>query len=101
LLVKKVVQVATESGADHLIVLSRTQDKKKNPLSVDRKVFWANKMFPGANIVAATATMRTIIEVAKSLSGKYDKLVVVAGSDRIPEFKELLNKYNGKDFTFS
>jgi hypothetical protein len=43
---------------------------------------------------------RTIIEVAKELSGKYDDLIVVVGSDRIPEFKTLLNKYNGKDYTF-
>jgi hypothetical protein len=43
---------------------------------------------------------RTIIEVAKELTGKYDDLIVVVGSDRIPEFKTLLNKYNGKDFTF-
>lgn len=84
-----------------MIMLSKTQDKKKNPLPVNRKVFWAKKMFPGVNIVAANDKIRTIVELAKSLSGKYDKLVVVAGSDRIPEFKELLNKYNGKDYSFS
>ena len=43
---------------------------------------------------------RTIIEGAKELSGKYDDLIVVVGSDRIPEFKTLLNKYNGKDYQF-
>lgn len=100
LLVKKVVDEAITRGADHVIFLSKTQDKKKNPLPVARKVFWARKMFPGANIVAADNVIRTFIDAIKAQSGKYKKLVVVAGSDRIPEYKLLLDKYNGKDFVF-
>lgn len=100
LLVKKVMEEAVHRGADHVIFLSKTQDKKKNPLPVARKVFWAKKMFPGANIVAADNVIRTFIDAVKAQSGKYKKLVLVAGSDRIPEYKMLLDKYNGKDFTF-
>ena len=29
------------------------------------------------------------------VNGKYDKLVMVAGSDRVDEFTSLLNSYNG------
>lgn len=100
LLVKKVVDTAVKAKADHMVVLSATQDKKKNPLPVARKVFWAKKMFPDANIIAAGAQTRTIIEVAKSLSGKYKHLVVVGGSDRTEEYKTLLEKYNGKEYNF-
>ena len=100
LLVKKVIEEALHRGADHVIYLSKTFDKKKNPLPVDRKVFWAKKMFPGANIVAADNVIRTFIDAVKAQSGKYKKLVLIAGSDRIPEYKLLLDKYNGKDFTF-
>ena len=100
LLAKKVMEEAVHRGADHIIFLSKTQDKKKNPLPVNRKVFWAKKMFPGANIVAADNVIRTFIDAIKAQSGKYKKIVVVAGSDRIPEYKLLLDKYNGKDFTF-
>jgi hypothetical protein len=94
------MEEAVHRGADHVIFLSKTQDKKKNPLPVARKVFWAKKMFPGANIVAADNVIRTFIDAVKAQSGKYKKLVLVAGSDRIPEYKMLLDKYNGKDFTF-
>jgi hypothetical protein len=38
--------------------------------------------------------------VAKELSGKYDNLIVVVGSDRVPEFQTLLDKYNGSEFDF-
>jgi hypothetical protein len=43
---------------------------------------------------------RTIIEVAKELDGKFTDVIVVVGSDRVREFETLLNKYNGKDYTF-
>ena len=39
------------------------------------------------------------IDVATELNGKYDKLVMVVGSDRVKDFKALLNKYNGVDST--
>lgn len=100
LVIKTVAEEAIHSGADHVIYLSKTQDKKKNPLPVARKVYWAKKMFPGMNILAADNVIRTFIDAIKAQSGKYKKLVVVAGSDRIPEYKLLLDKYNGKDFTF-
>ena len=35
------------------------------------------------------------MEIAAELNGKYDKLVMVAGSDRVDEFTSLLNSYNG------
>lgn len=100
LVVKKVLETTKKESADHIIILSKTQDKKKNPLPVDRKVFWAKKMFPGANIVAAGDKTRTFIEAAASFSGHYRKLIVVAGSDRVPEYRTLLTKYNGVAYNF-
>jgi len=41
------------------------------------------------------ATEKNPLEVAVDLDGKYDKLVMVAGSDRVDEFTSLLNSYNG------
>jgi hypothetical protein len=43
--------------------------------------------------------IRNAIDVATVLNGKYDKLVMVVGSDRVKDFKALLNKYNGVDST--
>ena len=100
LLVNAVKKIAHKQGADHIIFASRTQDKKSNPLPVDRKVYYLKRMFPNTNFVAANEEIRTFIEAAKFLSKKYKNLVMLAGSDRVPEYKRLLERYNGDVFHF-
>lgn len=100
LLVNAVKKIAHSQAADHIIFASRTQDKKANPLSVDRKVYYLKRMFPGTNFIAANEEIRTFMEAAKALSKKYKHLVMVAGSDRVQEYKKILEKYNGDVFTF-
>jgi len=99
LLVKTVKKIA-EATADHVIYASRTQDAKKNPLAVERKVYYLKRMFPGMNFAAANDEQRTFMEVAAALNKKYKHIVMVAGSDRIADYKRILNNYNGKDFNF-
>lgn len=100
LMANAIVNLAKQKNADHVLFLSRSQDAKKNPLNVDQKVYYARQSFKGMNILGATDQIRTFIEAAKSLTGKYDNLIMVAGSDRVLEYKQLLDKYNGKDFNF-
>jgi hypothetical protein len=99
LLVNTVKRIAGNS-ADHIIYASKTEDAKKNPLPVARKVYYLKRMFPGVNFAAANEQQRTFMEVATALNKKYKHIVMVAGSDRIAEYKRLLNTYNGKDFNF-
>ncbi len=96
-LANKLKSEAASRSADAKLYLSHSTNPKKDPLPFDTKVKYATKAF-GPMVQHSAA--RTIIEVAKELTGKYSSLVVVVGSDRVPEFKTLLNKYNGKDFTF-
>jgi len=100
LLVKAVKKLATQNKAAHAIYASKSQDAKKNPLTVEKKVNYLKLMFPGTNFVAANPTERTFIEAAKALNKKYKNLIMVAGSDRIPEYERILNTYNGKEFHF-
>lgn len=100
LLVKAVKKLAQQKKADHVIYASKSQDAKKNPLSVDKKVKYLKLMFKGTNFAAASEEVRTFIEAAKQLNKKYKNIVMVAGSDRVPEFNRLLNTYNGKEFNF-
>jgi nicotinic acid mononucleotide adenylyltransferase len=97
-LVKKVTSVASSKGATPQVYLTRSQDPKKNPLDYNDKIAYAKKAF--GNKIVAKSNARTIIEVMKELQGKYGKVVLVVGSDRVNEFNTLLNKYNGKDYTF-
>lgn len=96
-LVNKVISTALKNSGTPLIYLSHSTDPKKNPLTYDQKINFAKKAF-GKAIQKSKA--RTIIEVAKELQNKFSKLIVVVGSDRVKEFDTLLNKYNGKDYTY-
>jgi hypothetical protein len=100
LLVKMVKKVAQQKRGDHVIFASKTQDKKKNPLSIERKLHYLNMMFPQTHFMGANQKIRTFIEAAKYLNTRYKNIVMVAGSDRVPEFTRLLNQYNGKEYNF-
>jgi len=102
-LVDKVKDLATANKAKHTVVLSHSQDPEKNPLSAEQKLKHAKRFFPGANIEAASDAEPTFIHHAKKLHKQgVDHLIMVGGSDRVDEYKKILDKYNGpgKDFNF-
>ena len=83
---------AEANNADAHVFLSHTQDKKKNPLSYETKLGYAQKAFGD---VVKKSEAKSPLEALKQLHGKYDHVTMVAGSDRVDEYKNLLNKYNG------
>ena len=96
-LVEKVRAVARLEGGDPLIFLSHSQDAKKNPLDYNTKIKLAQKAF-GKMVVRTKSN--TIIKVLQELEKKYNEVVLVVGSDRVSSMRDLVNKYNGKDYTF-
>ena len=96
--VDKVKAEAKKQGAMPHVYLSHSQDAKKNPLDYKTKVGIARKAF-GPSVTRSDA--RTIIQVMQELEKMgHKEVTLIAGSDRVAEFKKLLNTYNGKDFTF-
>jgi len=96
--VNKVHEVAKKNKAEHSVVVSHSQDAKKNPLTGEQKVKHAQHAFPGTNVSAASKDKPTILHHAAELHKKgVQHLHVVAGSDRHEAMHELLHKYNGKD----
>lgn len=94
----KVKEIANEVKGDHDVILSHSHDPKKNPLSPEDKVKFAKLISPDVNIKASTKALPTIMHHAtEAHKNGYDHLHVVAGSDRVEEYKTLLNKYNGPD----
>jgi nicotinic acid mononucleotide adenylyltransferase len=100
ILVNAVVALAKKVSGDHVVYVSKSQDSKRNPLSVDQKVAYMRHAIRGANIVGASEQVPTFLEVAKQLDSKYENLYMVAGSDRVVDFKQKLDQYNGKLFNF-
>jgi hypothetical protein len=102
-LVDKVKDIAAANKATHSIVLSHSQDPKKNPLTPEQKLKHARRFFPGANISVATKEEPTFIHHLRKLHNQgVTHVTMVAGSDRVEEYKKLLDKYNGpgKEFNF-
>ena len=96
--VKKIHSVAAEHKADHTLVVSHSQDKKKNPLSPEQKVKHAKNAFPNANVEVASEDEPSILNQASKLHGEgAQHLHVVVGQDRVAQFQNLLQKYNGQE----
>jgi hypothetical protein len=97
-LAKKIESVARKEKAQAFLYLSHSQDKKKNPIDYNTKIRIAKKAF--GNMVTKSSS-RNIIEILKEIQNKgFDSVIVVAGQDRVSEFEKLINKYNGREYTF-
>lgn len=95
-LVNKVKEVADKVGGSHSVILSHTQDKVKNPLSSADKLKHAKRFFPKTNLsVSDKESPNFLTQAAKLHKQGVTHLHMVAGSDRVPEYKKLLKKYNG------
>jgi hypothetical protein len=100
-LVDKIQAVAKANKADARLFLSRTEGDEKNPLPYSDKLKLAKMAFPG--IVQDTPKSMYpagFIGLLKMLEDKYDKVIIVVGSDRLPNIKALATKYNGTEYKF-
>lgn len=93
---------AMEDGGDYIIVPSRSQDKKKNPLDPDTKISFMRKMFPEhSERIVNDVNYITIFDVLKKAHNDgYTNVRIVGGSDRVKEFEKLSNNYNGQLYQF-
>ena len=94
-LIKKVASVAGSNP--FRIYPSLSQDPKKNPLPHSLKVAYMRQMFKRyGNSIVADRSVKTAIDCAVKLyDDGFKNVTMVVGSDRVAEFKKLLNEYNG------
>ena len=96
-LINAVIAVTQREGGTAFIYGSHTQDARKNPLTHKQKFKYLKEMYSSKKkIFQSRSKAKNPLEAADELSGKYNKLIMIAGSDRVSEFKSLLNTYNGK-----
>jgi hypothetical protein len=84
-------------GKTFKIYASQSEDPKKNPLGYEEKIKFMRKMFPtyGRNIIL-DRNIKNIFDIATNAYDEgYTRLTLPVGSDRVMEFKTLLQKYNG------
>ncbi len=100
---EKLLDTVSEQNADNYrIYPSRTVDPKKNPLEPDVKIDFMTKMFPKhSDAIVNDGDMSNIFNVLSNLNQEgYSGVTMVVGSDRVSEFKSLLEKYNGQAYEF-
>ena len=88
---------AMAKGKTFKIYASQSEDPKKNPLGYEEKIKFMRKMFPayGRNIIL-DRNVKNIFDVASTAYDEgYTRFTVAVGSDRVNEFKALLQKYDG------
>ena len=95
-------QSAEETEGDYIIVPSRSNDPKKNPLDADTKVSTMRNMFPNhSEKIINDPQNNTIFDVLKKAHNDgYTNVRIVAGDDRVKEFDKLSQNYNGQLYEF-
>jgi len=95
-------QSAESEESDYIIVPSRSQDPKKNPLDADTKVSMMRQMFPQhSERIINDGANRTIFDVLKKAHNDgYTNVRIIAGQDRVKEFDKLSQNYNGQLYQF-
>ena len=95
-LVDKVKEIGKDYKAPHHVIISHSNDAKKNPLDVKSKLKHTKRFFPNTNIETSSKEQPTFLQHAARLHQMgHDHLIMVAGSDRVNEYQEKLKQYNG------
>lgn len=93
-LIDVIKDTALKNNAEGIIAPSHSQDKIKNPLTYSEKKEILRDMNRGIRIVDQGKTLISLLQFLQQEG--FTKIIHVAGSDRIPEFKKLVETYNGK-----
>ena len=94
-LIETVLSTAEKANGKAYLFLSHKQNNKTDPLDFKTKQSYIQQFYP--NLAVGDAGANTIIKALQVIQAQgRTRLIMVAGSDRVEEFKKLLNQYNGK-----
>ena len=86
--------VKKANPSDYKIFASQSQNPKKDPLQYAKKIAYMKQSFPKHKNNIVVSKSRNIFEILVELNS-YENLIMVVGSDRVAEFKRIINEYNG------
>ena len=97
-LINKVQSVAAKVNGKGFVFLSHTGGTAKDPIDFTTKLSYLRQHFQSdPKLSFGDIRANTIIKVMKVLEQEgRTKIIMVAGDDRVMQFKNLLNQYNGK-----
>ena len=91
-MIDNLLRVATETGSDPYIVITHTQNRQKNPLTVEEKRSLIERAYPGVPVLATSKNEPdpTYIQTKLKNNG-YKNISMMVGS----------NRFNSKAFTWT
>ena len=93
---RKLVDAMLAQAGDPFLFLSHTQKPATDPLSFEEKAGFAKAFFP--EVTVGDSQVRTFFDAIKYVNSLgYNRLIYVAGSDRVEQFTKLAIQYNGHD----
>ena len=99
-LVNAIQSEAKKVGGTPMLFLSRTEGDAKNPLPYSKKNRFAKMAFPIVKDTPSNMMPAGFIGLLKHLEDQYDNVVIVVGSDRLPNIEKLATKYNGSEYKY-
>jgi len=92
------MKLAHDVHGPMFIFPSQTHDQENNPLDWNTKVSFLRRLFPKiAGRIIQDQDLRTVFDVAEHLYKRgYRRITMVVGSDKVDQFKSVLENYNGK-----
>jgi nicotinamide mononucleotide adenylyltransferase len=99
--IDKVHSHAKEIGANHAVVVSHSQNKKKDPLHHNHKKEYLQHIHPDVNFTHSTKDHPHFLAQLKKFNQEgHTHATMVVGSDRVKDFQKLSSKYNGKEYNY-
>jgi hypothetical protein len=96
-LINTVRTVAQKYNAKPYIFLSHKINSKTDPLSYQEKIDYINSTGKFGDIEIGDTAVKTIVQALQKLMNEgRTRVIMVAGSDRVDNFKQFLNQYNKK-----
>ena len=95
-LIEKVQSMARQVNGKGFIFLTHTQNNKKDPLSFQEKLAYITNQINDPNLQIGSADVRTLIQALQKIQAQgRTRVIMIAGDDRVMEFQQFLNQYNG------
>jgi phosphopantetheine adenylyltransferase len=96
-MITHMLELAVKEDADPYIVVSHSQNTKKNPLFVPEKIHILRRMYPDETTVRILHTTKAepfIANVVQNLlTHGYERIVMVVGSDRVTDFQKVFRNF--------
>ena len=95
-LIEKVQSMARQVNGKGFIFLTHTQNNNKDPLSFQEKQAYIRSQITDPNLEIGDPAVKTIIQALQKIQSQgRTRVIMIAGDDRVMEFQQFLNQYNG------